>query len=119
MSSDLILLIAVLAMILVDVLYGTIGALITNTFSSSKMRSGLLHKSAELVVLLVAYLFEWVFANGITLTGYDTIQANIPTFAATAAYILVMEVGSVLELCVKYNPDLADSKLFRLFGGKK
>lgn len=119
MSSDLILLICVLALILVDVLYGTIGALVTHDFSSSKMRSGMLHKSAELVVLLVAGLFQWVFANGVSLAGYETIQADIPTFAVTAAYILVMEAGSVLELCVKYNPDLADSRLFKLFGGKK
>lgn len=114
----MVLLIAVSICIAIDCIYGTVGAVLTHGFKSAKMRAGLLHKTAEFVVLALAYLAQWVLASGVSVEGYEQIQANVPTFAAVAVYIILMEVGSILELCVKYNPDLAGSRILAPFVGK-
>lgn len=118
MSTDTVILIAVSIMIAVDCIYGTVGALVTNTFSSAKMRAGLMHKAAEYVVLLVAYVIQWVLASGVDLGSTGVLQCDIPTYTAVGAFLIAMEAGSVLELCVKFNPDLAENRFLKAFARK-
>ena len=83
----------VMALMLLDLLIGIIGAVATKTFDSSKMRDGLLHKFTELAVIL----------DGALLGG---LQLSVqPLLIATCAYVGIMETGSVIELIKKYNPD--------------
>lgn len=120
MSLDAIITIAALSGMAVDVLYGLIGALANNCFSSTKMRQGLLHKVGEIVILFLGYLIQWVTTSGVDFGALGYIQADIPSYLIIASYIFIMEVGSILELCVKYNPDLKSSPIFKIFSnGKK
>ena len=85
-------------LILLDLLVGIIGAVVTHTFSSEKMRDGLLHKFTELACMALALILDGMLLGGIELSFE-------PILTGTCIYISIMEAGSVLELVRKYNPD--------------
>lgn len=85
-------------MILLDFVLGLGGALMTGSFSSSKMRDGLVHKYMELGAIVMGAILDGVLSGGFDLP----IQ---PILLGTCGYIIIMETGSVLELIRKYNPD--------------
>lgn len=89
---------AVLFLILLDLGVGIVGAVMTKRFSSLKMRDGLLHKFMELSALVLAVILDGALMGGLDVT----IQ---PVLIATCAYIIIMEIGSILELIKTYNPD--------------
>lgn len=91
--------VAVISLMVIDMVVGIVGAIATKTFSSEKMRAGLLHKFTELACIAVAIVLD-----GMLLSGLDL--GTEPVLIGTSIYISVMEVGSVLELIKKYNPDL-------------
>lgn len=90
--------VGVLLAILIDFALGIGGAVMTKTFSSEKMRAGLLHKYTELCAVALGVVLDGVLAGGLELEFQ-------PVLIATCAYIILMEVGSVLELVKRYNPD--------------
>lgn len=89
---------AVLLLIGLDLIVGIVGAVVTHTFSSEKMRAGLLHKFMELSAMALAIILDGALTSGLDL-------ATQPLLLATCAYIGIMETGSVLELIKKYDPD--------------
>lgn len=89
---------AVLLLIGLDLLVGITGAVVTRTFSSEKMRAGLLHKFMELCAMALAIILDGALTSGLDL-------ATQPLLLATCAYVGIMETGSVLELIKKYDPD--------------
>lgn len=97
---------------LFDVLLGLAKAFATNTFTSEKMRLGLWHKMAEIAVVVLAMALEIA-------TQFMDLQAvgmeSIPVASVVAAYVVLMEVGSLLESIGEINPDLKGSGLFRRF----
>lgn len=92
--------VAVLLLILTDFLLGIFGAIATKTFSSEKMRNGLVHKFTELVCVWLAIILDGAFTANLNLT----VQ---PVLLGTCLYLAAMETGSILELVKKYNPDAA------------
>ena len=99
----------VLLLIALDVVVGFTGAAITKTISSSKMRSGLLHKLMELAAVALADIVD-----GALLGGFDIMEGS-PLLIGVCAYIALMEASSVLELIAKYNPDMAGAGILSLF----
>lgn len=89
---------AVGCLIILDMLVGVLGAIMTKTFSSEKMRSGLLHKFTELICIATAIILDGALIGGADIS----IQ---PILMTTCVYIGVMETGSILELVKRYNPD--------------
>lgn len=92
--------VAVLLLIALDFLIGITGALATKTFSSEKMRAGLLHKFTEMGCVALAIILDGAFTANLGLT----IQ---PVLLGTCLYLAAMETGSILELVRLYNPDAA------------
>ena len=90
---------AVMALILLDMLIGVCGAIVTKGFSSEKMRSGLLHKFTELVCIVLAIILD-----GALMSGMDGVSVQ-PILMTTCGYLGIMETGSILELVKRYNPD--------------
>ena len=88
----------VLLLIALDLIVGIVGAVATHTFSSEKMRAGLLHKFMELSAIALAIILDGALVGGLDL-------AVQPILLATCVYIGIMETGSVLELIKKYDPD--------------
>ncbi|WP_317312942.1 phage holin family protein [Absicoccus porci] len=78
-----------LCMMALDIILGTINAIATKTFKSSRMRVGLSKKSGEIAILVLGELFS--FAMGLPkelMTG-------------VSAYIIFMEFMSIMENCEK------------------
>lgn len=90
--------VGVCLLIMLDLLVGIVGAVMTKTFSSEKMRSGLLHKFTELSCIALGIILDGILIGGLNL-GFE------PVLLATCTYVAIMELGSVLELIRKYNPD--------------
>lgn len=78
---------APLIMAVLDVVTGWIQATINKTWDSTKMRYGLLRKSAMMLIVITAYLFEFAIEA--------VAKAHVATFASI--YIIIMEILSVIE----------------------
>jgi toxin secretion/phage lysis holin len=74
-----------LALMAADVITGWLQATINGTWDSTKMRKGLFRKSAELLVIVVAYVVYVAIS----------LPVDVPGFIA--GYIIVMEILSVCE----------------------
>ena len=98
---------------LMDILTGFIGSIITHTFSSSKMREGLGHKVLLLCIIAMAVMLE---IGGEHIEGLGFTAVTVPV---VSVYIIVMEVGSVLENVCSAYPELKDTPLFLLFKNKE
>lgn len=82
-----------LILIFADILSGFIQSIINNDFSSSTMRRGLYHKALEILVIALGFMFQFAF--------------NAPFIALSVViYIVIMEVGSILENLKKAGLDL-------------
>lgn len=68
-----------------DVLTGWIQASINNTWDSTKMRKGLFRKSAEIIIIILAYVVQVAVA------------LPIDVFIFISIYVCIMEVLSVIE----------------------
>ena len=100
--------VAVLALILCDWVFGIGAAIARHEFESAVMREGLWHKCAELGLLFVG-----IIVDGALLGGFD-LGYSAPMYTALCAYICIMELGSLLEIFAKMNPDLGDSGPLKL-----
>lgn len=98
---------------LMDVLTGFIGSVITHTFSSSKMREGLGHKVLLICIIAMTVMLE-IGVEHIGGLGFASV-----TVPVVCVYIIVMEVGSVLENVCSAYPELKDTPLFMLFKNKE
>lgn len=89
---------AVLLLVALDLVVGITGAVVTRTFSSERMRAGLLHKFMELSAITLAAILDGALTGGLEL-------AVQPVLMATCVYVGIMETGSVLELIKRYDPE--------------
>ena len=100
-----------------DIIFGLIKAFATHTYQSSKMRDGLWHKSAVIGITILAYALQIVTAMmDFSVVGIEA-GTSVPITLAVTAYIVLMEVGSILESIVTINPELGGRGLMRHFGG--
>lgn len=100
--------IAALLFILFDFATGIAKAAYSKQVSSTVMREGLYHKFAEILVIVLAGAID-VACEHLEL-GFDA-----PILAVTCAYIVLMEVASILENIGAMNHDLANSPVFSIF----
>ena len=108
MSFEPVLLL--LLLVIIDYIVGTIGHTMRDGFSSAKMREGLVHKFAYVVVLGVCLVIQAL------LNYYDLpYYYGDACFSLAFVWICVAEVGSILENVVLLNPDLADNSFLRIF----
>lgn len=90
----------VFAFIIADIATGLIKAISTHSYSSSVMREGLFHKLGELVCLIFGVLCDYAL---------PMIGIKIPLSIAQSVsiYIIIMEIGSVIENIGVLNPELS------------
>ncbi len=103
-----VLVIAVMALTVADVVFGVLNALIHKEFQSSKMREGIAHKSTTAGAIFVACIIDATISAGVDL-GYPA-----PVLASVCSYIILMEVASLLETFGKLNPQFQGSPLYQL-----
>lgn len=97
-------------MMVADVIVGFIQAVINNNVSSTKMRTGLLHKLLIFILIIVCLAIEMGIQHAVQLP-YD-----LPTCEVVCGYVIIMEMMSILENISKGNPEIKDTQLFKIFG---
>lgn len=102
----------VAAFIVLDFVTGMVKAVATQSFSSTKMREGLWHKTSLVLVVVLGILVDYA-------QGYLDLGMTLPVAGAVCTYISLMEIASILENVCKINPELMPDKLHQLFGGKQ
>lgn len=90
----------VFAFIVADIATGLIKAIATHSYSSSIMREGLFHKLGEVVCMIFGVLCDYA----LPLIG---IKIPLSIAQSVSIYIIIMEIGSVVENIGVLNPDLA------------
>lgn len=104
---DLLPVAAVLVFVVLDVVTGVVKAFATTGFDSSVMREGFFHKLGELLsVTLCVAVDAFLPRMGVSV--------NIDFSALCCVYLVMMEIGSILENLGAVNPQLGAvlSKLF-------
>ena len=91
--------IPVLCMIGCDIVIGLIKAVTTHSYESGIMREGLFHKLGEILCFIFAVICD------LTLPSMGIILP-VSITGAVAAYLVFMEVGSVIENIGVMNPQL-------------
>jgi toxin secretion/phage lysis holin len=100
-----------LILMLLDIISGFLNACESNTVSSSKMRIGLFHKAAEIMLMFLAALADW--AQQIKIIQFS--DTTVPVALSTCIFIIVMEFVSILENLVSMFPSLKDAPIFSIF----
>lgn len=94
-------------MIVIDFITGILKAFMTKSFNSSIMREGLINKAILIILIGTAVLLDYcqTFAN---------LGVTIPLTFSTCVYIIMMELGSIIENVGKIN-DKAVPPILRKF----
>ena len=105
---ELIVIGIVFLLVLIDYITGVVNAIMHGELSSKTMRQGLGHKFAYLAIICVALIVEY---------GSDYINLGIalPVFIPVCVGICLIEITSLMENCIKINPDLKDSNILNIF----
>lgn len=98
----------VFAFIVLDLVSGMIKAFKRHDFDSSIMRDGLINKSGEILILVLAGLAEKALP-------YFDISLGEPIFNGICAYIILMEIGSVIENAGNINKSIVPEKISKFF----
>ena len=100
-------------LICLDVVTGVIGAIVCKELSSSKIREGIAHKFTYVVLIVLAESLARI-------TDYVNIGFDCTAIVVGVCVLIILsEVPSILENCCKINPQLAGSKLSKLFPSDK
>lgn len=108
LEPRIVFIVAILVFIALDCLTGLTKAFATNSFSSTKVKTGLFHKAGILMVMVLALVID-TFMSFI-----PDLPFTSPVTGGVCMLIVVMEVMSCLENIVQINPNLKDSKLIQL-----
>ena len=96
------------AFILLDLLTGMIKAFKEQNYSSTIMREGLYHKIGSVLCVLFAVLVDYT-------QGYLDLGITIPLTVAVCGYIVVMEIGSIIENVCTINPEILPHEMKKYF----
>lgn len=105
---ELIVIGIVFLLVLIDYITGVVNAIMHGELSSEKMRQGLGHKFAYLVIICVALIVEYG-------SDYISLGIGLPAFTPVCASICLIEITSITENCVKINPELSSSNILNIF----
>lgn len=107
-THELIVIGIVFLLVLIDYVTGMINAIMHGELSSGKMRQGLGHKFSYLAIICVALIVEYG-------SNYINLGIELPVFIPVCIGICLIEITSIMENCVKINPDLKNSSILNIF----
>lgn len=105
---ELIVIGIVFLLVLIDYITGVVNAIMHGELSSERMRQGLGHKFAYLAIICVALIVEYG-------SGYINLGIELPVFMPVCAGVCLIEITSIMENCVKINPELSSSNILNIF----
>lgn len=100
----------VLLFIFFDIITGLIKSLSTRSYQSSVMRQGLFHKLGEIICFIFGVVCD-IFLP------YLGVKIPVSIAQSICVYVIIMEIGSVIENIGEITPDLAKylHKIFAKF----
>lgn len=107
MSVNVVLLLTA-CFIALDMVTGIVKAFKEKEFTSSIMREGLFHKCGSILCVVFGGLVDYT-------QKYLDIGVNVPVMSALCAYIILMEIGSIIENVSVINPEIVPNKLKSYF----
>ena len=96
------------AFILLDLITGLIKAFKEKSYTSSLMREGLYHKAGSILIIGFGVLVDYAQ------TLLD-IGVTVPITLPICAYIVLMEIGSIIENICLINPQIMPDKIKAYF----
>lgn len=105
---ELIVIGIVFLLVLIDYVTGVVNAVVHGELSSKTMREGFGHKFTYLAVICVALIVEYG-------SDYINLGIELPIFIPVCAGICLTEITSIIENCVKINPELNNSNILNIF----
>lgn len=107
--------IVVALFIILDFVTGLIKAFKEKAYTSSVMREGLYHKCGTVLCVVLGILVDYA-------QSYVDLGVNIPVALTICVYIILMEIGSIIENICAINPNFMSDKFKQFFakltGGK-
>lgn len=94
--------------ILLDFVTGITQAIKQKNFTSSVMREGLFHKCASVCMVVLGVLVDWG-------QMYLDLGFTVPIAIPICVYIILMEMGSIIENLGQINPKLVPEKFKQYF----
>lgn len=95
-------------LVLMDYISGIAKAIHAKDVSSERLREGLWHKTAYVLVILLAEIMQQAQA-------WMDLGVTIPIVVPACTYICITEIASIIENLGELNPELKGSKLLQLF----
>lgn len=96
------------AFILLDMITGLIKAFKQKNYTSSIMREGLFHKAGSILIVCFGVLVDYA-------QGFVDLGVSVPIAAAICVYIILMEIGSIIENLCTINPNILPEKIKAYF----
>lgn len=100
--------ISVTFFIVTDYVTGVTKAIMQNNLNSHKMREGLGHKFAYIILTLTAWFIDKV-------NLHVDLGLPVSVFVCTAGGICLIELTSILENITAINPELEDAPFMQIF----
>ena len=94
--------------IVLDMVTGIIKAFKEKAYTSTIMREGLFHKCGSILCVAFGALVDY------TQTLVDR-GVTVPVAVSVCVYIIIMEIGSIIENIGIINPDIVPDKLKAFF----
>ncbi len=94
----------VMLFIILDFITGIVMAVKNSNLNSSIMRDGLFNKFGEIVIVAVGFLIDYG-------QSYLDMGFNVPVLESICVYIILMEIGSILENVSRINKSLVPEKI--------
>ena len=94
--------------ILFDFVTGFICAIAKKTFNSSVMREGLYHKCGSILLVAFGILVDYA-------QTFIDLGVSVPVALSICGYIVIMEIGSIIENIGQMNPDIVPNKIKAYF----
>lgn len=107
-THELIVIGIVFLLVLIDYITGVVNAIMHGELSSERMRQGLGHKFTYFVTVCVALIVEYG-------SDYINLGIKLPVFIPVCVSICLIEIASIMENCVKINPELSNSNILNIF----
>lgn len=94
--------------VVLDFITGIFKAIAKKSFTSSVMREGLVHKTGSILCVGLGALCEYAIR-------YLDLGINVPIAISICTYIVIMELGSIIENLGEINPSIVPNKIKSFF----
>lgn len=96
------------AFIMLDYITGIVKAFKEKAYSSTVMRQGLYHKSGSILCIAFGVLVDYA-------QNYLDLGVSFPVAISMCSYIILMEIGSIIENVCRINPEIIPEKIQAYF----